>query len=169
MEEWLQQILIREQLNHLSKHNLKIATVESITGGKIINALTDIPGFSNHIYGGLITYHDDAKIGLLNGKYDDVYTKEYAEYMAQQGFQKMDVDVIIAITGNADRTKNNKEYELYFYRALTKHSLKDIKGRLKYSQLISNEPKKEETCQLHSCSILKDPERIPNERGSALE
>jgi len=42
-----------------------VATAESCTGGWIAKALTDLAGSSAYVYGGLVTYSNEAKTALL--------------------------------------------------------------------------------------------------------
>lgn len=43
-----------------------IAVAESFTGGRILDALTDVPGSSRCVRGGLVAYSDEAKQALLD-------------------------------------------------------------------------------------------------------
>lgn len=43
-----------------------VATAESCTGGLLAKMLTDVPGSSEYFRQGYVTYHNDAKIDLLN-------------------------------------------------------------------------------------------------------
>ena len=49
----------------LLARNLRVATAESCTGGWIAKALTDIPGSSNWLEGGIVAYSNAAKSALL--------------------------------------------------------------------------------------------------------
>jgi nicotinamide-nucleotide amidase len=49
----------------LSGRGQKLALAESCTGGLIMGALTDIPGASAAMSGGLVTYSDEAKVRIL--------------------------------------------------------------------------------------------------------
>lgn len=106
-------------LNIIKKHNLKIATVESITGGAIINELTNIPGFSDTIYGGLITYNMDAKNELLSPVTIDVYSTEYSQKMCDDVFNKTSASIVLSITGHANST-DKLSYEYYTTIAIRK-------------------------------------------------
>ena len=49
----------------LEARNLRVATAESCTGGWIAKALTDIPGSSRWVEGGVVAYSNSAKSSLL--------------------------------------------------------------------------------------------------------
>ncbi len=55
------------------KH-IMLVTAESCTGGRIIGTLTDIPGSSDVIDRGFITYSDKAKMDMLNVPSDVIKT-----------------------------------------------------------------------------------------------
>lgn len=45
----------------LQKRNASVATAESITGGLVASYLTDVPGSSSHVLGGLVAYNEEMK------------------------------------------------------------------------------------------------------------
>ena len=49
----------------LDARNLRVASAESCTGGWIAKALTDIPGSSRWVEGGVVAYSNSAKSSLL--------------------------------------------------------------------------------------------------------
>lgn len=49
----------------LRQRGLKIAVAESCTGGLLAAALTEVPGSSQSFLGGMVTYANQAKIGIL--------------------------------------------------------------------------------------------------------
>jgi nicotinamide-nucleotide amidase len=83
-----------------------IVTAESCTGGLIAGALTDIPGSSEAVFGGYVTYSNDAKIGMIGvdpeliRKYGAV-SEEVARAMAEGALRSSGAAVAIAVTGIA--------------------------------------------------------------------
>ena len=97
--------MIEEKIIHLlteSKKTLSVA--ESCTGGLITHSLTNIPGASRALKGGLITYQTDLKISELNIPLADlnshgVVSKKIASLMAENIRKKWNTDFGLATTG----------------------------------------------------------------------
>ena len=101
-------------LELLSKHNLKIATAESCTGGLVAGVLCDISGISAHFEEGYITYSEDAKmknLGVLQETLEHfgVVSCEVAEEMAMGAAERANADCAIATTGIAGPTGGTEE------------------------------------------------------------
>lgn len=84
----------------------RIALAESCTGGLVAAAITEIPGSSEVLVGGLVTYSNAAKHGLLNVSHDVLDTfgavsVATAWAMARGVLEATDADVAVAITGVA--------------------------------------------------------------------
>ena len=47
------------------EHGWTVATAESCTGGRVVDSLTDLPGSSGYVLGGIVAYADRIKIALL--------------------------------------------------------------------------------------------------------
>ena len=83
-----------------------IATAESCTGGLLGGRLTDLPGSSDYVQGGLIVYADEAKVALagvdgeLLARHGAVST-EVAEALADGARARLDADLGVGITGIA--------------------------------------------------------------------
>jgi len=58
--------LVGEVLNEARTRNLMITAAESCTGGLVMGALTDIPGSSDVVDRGFVTYTNAAKQQMLN-------------------------------------------------------------------------------------------------------
>lgn len=84
----------------------RVATAESCTGGLVAAALTEIPGSSDVIETGLVTYSNEAKCRLLGVSMDVIETfgsvsVAVAWAMAQGALRASDADVAVALTGIA--------------------------------------------------------------------
>lgn len=84
----------------------RLGTAESCTGGLVAGALTGVSGSSDVFAGGLITYSNAAKSGLLgvpealiadNG----AVSAQVAEAMAWGALTRADLDIAVALTGVA--------------------------------------------------------------------
>ena len=98
--------LSRSLLDLCRMRKLTIATAESCTGGLVAGALTDIPGSSDVIDRGFVTYSNDAKRAMLGVKATTLDTfgavsKETATAMAVGALEKAGVDLAVSITGIA--------------------------------------------------------------------
>lgn len=83
-----------------------VAVAESCTGGLVSAALTEIPGSSDVFLAGLVTYSNEAKIGLLGVSLDVLETFgavsiAVAWGMARGALERTGADVAVAITGVA--------------------------------------------------------------------
>lgn len=90
----------------LKEHGLTVATCESLTGGLICATLVDIPGASQVVRGGLITYQTDTKTlladvpaALIGAK--GVVSAQVAQAMAEGVRTKLGVDIAVSATGMA--------------------------------------------------------------------
>src|SRR6201996_8977444 len=98
--------LARSLLDLCRSRKLMIATAESCTGGLVAGALTDIPGSSDVIDRGFVTYSNEAKRAMLGVEADTLATfgavsKETAIQMAVGALERAEVDLAVAITGIA--------------------------------------------------------------------
>src|SRR5579871_4298374 len=98
--------LSRSLLDLCRSRKLTIATAESCTGGLVAGALTDIPGSSDVIDRGFVTYSNDAKRAMLGVEADTLATfgavsRETATQMAVGALERADVDLAVSITGIA--------------------------------------------------------------------
>jgi nicotinamide-nucleotide amidase len=84
----------------------KVAVAESCTGGLVCAALTEIPGSSEVLDAGYVTYSNESKIALLHVSEEVVETfgavsVATAWAMAQGALDTSNADVAVAITGIA--------------------------------------------------------------------
>src|SRR5262252_2322093 len=98
--------LARSLLDLCRSRRLTLATAESCTGGLVAGALTDIPGSSDVIDRGFITYSNDAKRVMLGVDATTLATfgavsKETATQMAVGALERTGVDLTVSITGIA--------------------------------------------------------------------
>jgi nicotinamide-nucleotide amidase len=89
----------------LIERGLKLATMESITGGLLANLLTDVPGSSNAFVGGLVAYSNMAKeqwgVPQETIETHGAISVETARAMAQAARERLGADVGVGITGVA--------------------------------------------------------------------
>ena len=86
--------------------NLKIATVESCTGGLLSAALTAIAGSSDVVERGFVTYSNEAKTQLVGVPWQLIgfrgaVSEEVARAMAEGGLARSGAEIAVAITGIA--------------------------------------------------------------------
>lgn len=98
--------LAAETVAALKAAGLTIATAESCTGGLIVGALTSIPGSSEVVYGGFVTYANEAKIGMIGVPYgllkqSGAVSKEVAQAMADGALGTAGTHIAVAVTGIA--------------------------------------------------------------------
>jgi len=85
---------------------LTIGTVESATGGRIADRITNVPGSSDYFKGSVVAYSNATKMGLLGvkkatiDKYGAV-SEQTALEMARCGRKLLDVDICVSDTGIA--------------------------------------------------------------------
>lgn len=95
-----------ELVKRLSDKKLTCATAESCTGGGVGSAITGVPGSSEVFWGGVISYDNSVKRGVLGVPQDVLETKgavsaECAEAMAQGVRTLLKTDLAVSITGIA--------------------------------------------------------------------
>jgi PncC family amidohydrolase len=88
------------------KYKKTIATAESLTGGLISATLVEVPGASNVVKGGFVTYQTVAKTMLLGVpeqtiEEHNVVSAEVARRMAEGAREKLKVDIAVSATGLA--------------------------------------------------------------------
>lgn len=98
--------LSRSLLDLCRMKKLKIATAESCTGGLVAAALTEVPGSSDVVDRGFITYSNESKHAMLGVEASKLETfgavsKEVAIAMAFGALEHADVDLAVAVTGIA--------------------------------------------------------------------
>jgi nicotinamide-nucleotide amidase len=85
---------------------LTVAVAESCTGGLVAAALTEVPGSSDVLDAGFVTYSNEAKMGLLGVSEEVIETfgavsVAAAWAMARGALARCRADVAVAVTGIA--------------------------------------------------------------------
>ncbi len=93
-------------LERCRERGLTLATAESCTGGMIAARLTDVPGSSDVVRGGVVAYADDVKTVALDVPDEllvahGAVSAEVAEAMARGVRARLRADLGIAVTGVA--------------------------------------------------------------------
>lgn len=99
--------MLADEVGRILKARKKtLAVAESCTGGKLGDMLTEVPGSSDYFLGGVISYSNDAKAGLLGVDGNTLKTKgavseEVALQMAAGARRALGADIGVGITGVA--------------------------------------------------------------------
>jgi nicotinamide-nucleotide amidase len=97
-EETIERVLLRL----LSERGQTIGTAESMTGGLVTARLTEIPGASAVVKGGVVAYDTELKRKLLGlPDVPGVVTEEAAVALAEGARSLLGVDVAVSVTGSA--------------------------------------------------------------------
>jgi nicotinamide-nucleotide amidase len=93
-------------LDAAREKKLRIATAESCTGGLIAGLLTEIPGSSDVLERGLVTYSNEAKEELLGVPHDLIagqgaVSEAVARAMAKGAVANSSAQLAVAVTGIA--------------------------------------------------------------------
>jgi nicotinamide-nucleotide amidase len=95
-----------EVIDRARAAGLRLAAAESCTGGLLMAALTEVPGASDVVDCGFVTYSNTAKVTLLGVGQSTLdahgaVSEPCAEEMAQGALAASTADVAVAITGVA--------------------------------------------------------------------
>ena len=90
----------------LVARSLRVAVAESCTGGLVLHHLTNIPGSSKYVEGGVVAYSNEAKVWLLGVRSNTLrkfgaVSEPAAREMARGVRLRLKADVGLAITGIA--------------------------------------------------------------------
>ena len=97
--------LIRAYKSKTGKY-LTLGTVESATGGRIADKITNVAGSSDYFLGAIVSYSNEIKMKLIGVREDTLNTvgavsPETAREMAEGGRRLLMVDICISTTGIA--------------------------------------------------------------------
>ena len=153
---------MKEVVKLLKEKNLKIATMESCTGGGVANAITNIEGASEVISFSAVTYSNEAKIKIgVNEKTIKtftVYSVEVAREMAKTISTVANSNIGIGITGKINREdKQNKygENDKIYVSIYLKEENKNIDLEIRAIPNVSREENKQLVIK-KLCEKLKD-------------
>jgi PncC family amidohydrolase len=84
----------------------RVAVAESCTGGMVTARLTDVPGSSQVVLGGVVAYHDRVKTGLLGVPAELIRTHgavsgPVVEAMARGAARGLGAELAVAVSGVA--------------------------------------------------------------------
>ena len=112
---------MNEVVKQLAELNKTIATMESCSGGAVVNAITNIPGASEVLKFSAVTYANEFKVKMgvdkdLIDKYS-VYSMDVAKNMSLKIAQFAGSNYGIGITGKINRAdpynKEGKDNEIF--------------------------------------------------------
>lgn len=109
-EETLEEVVVKL----LQQGNLTLALAESCTGGLVANRITDVPGASENLMYGVVSYSNEAKMKLLGVKEETLkdhgaVSSQTAEQMALGVRKILNTDIGVSITGIAGPGGGSKE------------------------------------------------------------
>jgi PncC family amidohydrolase len=86
--------------------DLRVATVESCTGGLVGHLITEVPGSSRYFVGGFVTYSDELKRASVGVPHDvlaahGAVSAQVAMAMASGGRERTGADLAVSVTGIA--------------------------------------------------------------------
>ena len=99
-------ILARRVLGSARRAGVRLGTAESLTGGLVAAALTGVPGSSETVRGGVVSYVNDVKHGVLGVPRETLerhgaVSAETARAMAQGARRDLGADIAVSVTGIA--------------------------------------------------------------------
>jgi len=107
--------------------DITLAVAESLTAGKIQDALASVPGASGYFLGGMTVYNLDAKVRMLgvsrkHAEEVNSVSRRVAQAMALGVARKFKADIGLATTGYAEPDpSHNVEKPFAYYTISTQH------------------------------------------------
>ena len=141
---------MKEVVNILLQKQKTIATMESCTGGSVVNEITNIEGSSNVLCFSAVTYSNEYKIKMgvdkkVIDKYS-VYSRQTANEMSKAISNFANADYGIGITGKLNRIDENNLFSpdnKVFISIYDKQNNEFINDEIIVSSLKRSECKKE--------------------------
>ncbi|MEG0376157.1 MAG: CinA family protein, partial [Raoultibacter sp.] len=98
--------LARDVLSYAQQTGKSLGTAESCTGGLIAATLTSLPGSSESVAGGIVSYSNDVKhnelgVGRETLELFGAVSEQTAVQMARGARKQLDVDIAVSVTGIA--------------------------------------------------------------------
>jgi len=107
---------VLEEILHdlMLKHKLKLACAESCTGGLVSHRITNVSGSSEYFSGGIVSYSNEAKAGLLGVSRNTLnsvgaVSEETVREMARGARRTFDADIAVSISGIAGPSGGTQE------------------------------------------------------------
>lgn len=96
----------KDVIKKATDKSLQLSTAESCTGGLIAGSLTAIAGSSAVVQGGVVSYSNDVKQGVLGVSQTDLASKgavssEVAQQMCEGSRKLLKTDIAVSVTGIA--------------------------------------------------------------------
>ena len=117
--------------------DLQVVTAESCTGGLVAAALTEIPGSSDVVDRGFVTYSDEAKRDMLGVpaatlKRHGAVSAQTAKAMAVGALKNSRADLAVSITGIAGPGGGSKQKPvgLVYFAAASRDGRRIVRKRL---------------------------------------
>ena len=98
--------IAKEIIRLAKEQKATIGTIESITGGRVVAAMTGVPGASSVVKGAIVTYTDEIKAKLADVPPDileqeGAVSPECAEAMSKGGSLALNATYTLSVTGFA--------------------------------------------------------------------
>lgn len=88
-------------LRDFARRGLTLGLAESVTGGLVCSRLTSVPGSSDVVRGGVVSYASQVKFDVLEVEPGPVVTEAAARQMARGALRVLGCDIALALTGVA--------------------------------------------------------------------
>ena len=114
---------------------LTVGTVESATGGRVGDRITNVPGSSAYYMGSIVAYSNDVKIDVVGVKEETInsygaVSPETAIEMAENGRKLLKTDLCLSDTGIAGPTGDTTEKPLGLFYRKSSFFIKPISKRI---------------------------------------